>query len=93
MWNNLSIQDKASYIREAVANGIYNRRDIISNYNSFAKGGYKPSDKVKKDIATWEGSSMKTNRSFEAEANDFNKYLSKGALNKLTQSQLDALYS
>ena len=36
---------------------------------------------------------MKTNRSFEAEARDFNASLPKGATSKLTQEQLDGLYS
>ena len=59
----------------------------------YKDGGYKPSSRIKKQIADWEGSSMKTNRSFEAEARDFNASLPKGATSKLTQEQLDGLYS
>lgn len=59
----------------------------------FAKGGYKPSTSIKKRITDWEGSSMKTNRSFEAEANDFNKVIPAEVRSKLSPSQLDALYS
>ena len=70
--------------------------DTLSNKqdsNKYSEGGYKPSSRIKKQIANWEGSSMKTNRSFEAEARDFNASLPKGATSKLTQEQLDGLYS
>ena len=70
--------------------------DTLSNRqdsNKYAGGGYKPSSRIKKQISDWEGSSMKTNRSFEAEARDFNASLPKGATSKLTQEQLDGLYS
>lgn len=59
----------------------------------FADGGYAPSKKLKQDIATWEGSSMKTNRSFTAEAKDFNAVIPKEVRDKLSSKQLDALYS
>jgi len=36
---------------------------------------YIPSERIKKQIIQWEGSSMKTNNSFENEAYYFNKYL------------------
>lgn len=58
-----------------------------------ASGGYVPSERVKKDIATWEGASMKTNRSFEAEAKDFNNVIPSEVRKKLSGKQLDALYS
>lgn len=61
--------------------------------NEYAGGGYIPSSKIRKDIAAWEGSSMKTNRSFEAEAKDFNAVIPKSIRNKLSTNQLDALYS
>lgn len=59
----------------------------------YANGGYKPSDKIKKKITAWEGSSMSTNRSFEAEANDFNNVIPAEIRSKLSAQQLDALYS
>lgn len=59
----------------------------------YAHGGYKPSASIKRRITDWEGSSMKTNRSFEAEANDFNKVIPAEIRSKLSPSQLDALYS
>ena len=72
----------------------YERRILTyDDSNKYAGGGYKPSSRIKKQISDWEGSSMKTNRSFEAEARDFNASLPKGATSKLTQEQLDGLYS
>lgn len=61
--------------------------------NIFKSGGYAPSMAVKKDISNWEGDSMKTNRSFEAEAKDFNRVIPQSIQDNLNQQQLDALYS
>lgn len=92
-WNELSLKDKADYIKESVNNGIYNLSDIRNRYNIYAEGGYKPSESIKKRITNWEGSSMRTNRSFQAEANDFNRVIPASIRSKLSQQQLDALYS
>lgn len=92
-WNELSLKDKADYIKESVNNGIYNLSDIRNRYNMYAEGGYKPSESIKKRIINWEGSSMRTNRSFQAEANDFNRVIPSSVRSKLSQQQLDALYS
>lgn len=92
-WNKLSLKDKADYIKESVNNGIYNLSDIRNRYNIYANGGYKPSESIKKRITNWEGSSMRTNRSFQAEANDFNRVIPSSIRSKLSQQQLDALYS
>ena len=92
-WNELSLKDKADYIKESVNNGIYNLSDIKNRYNMYANGGYKPSESIKKRIINWEGSSMRTNRSFQAEANDFNRVIPSSIRSKLSQQQLDALYS
>lgn len=92
-WNELSLKDKANYIKESVNNGIYNLSDIRNRYNMYANGGYKPSESIKKRITNWEGSSMRTNRSFQAEANDFNRVIPSSIRSKLSQQQLDALYS
>lgn len=92
-WNELSLKDKADYIKESVNNGIYNLSDIRNRYNMYANGGYKPSESIKKRITNWEGSSMRTNRSFQAEANDFNRVIPLSIRSKLSQQQLDALYS
>ena len=93
MWKDLSIQEKAAFINIGVKNGLYDLEDIKNSYNKYAGGGYKPSSRIKKQIAKWEGSTMKVNRSFEDEARDFNYSLPKGATSKLSQSQLDGLYS
>ena len=92
-WNELSLKDKTDYIKESVNNGIYNLSDIRNRYNMYANGGYKPSESIKKRITNWEGSSMRTNRSFQAEANDFNRVIPSSIRSKLSQQQLDALYS
>lgn len=99
-WDNLSISDKAEMMRVAIANGITTLSEIRRVYNEFARGGkmnasqgYVPSDSIKKRIANWEGSSMKTNRSFEDEARDFNRVVPAEIRNRLTQQQKDALYS
>ena len=67
--------------------------NLDTETNKYAGGGYKPSSRIKKQITKWEGSTMKVNRSFEDEARDFNYSLPKGATSKLSQSQLDGLYS
>lgn len=59
----------------------------------FKGGGYMPSKAVRDRIANWEGDSMKTNRSFEAEAKDFNRVIPQAVRDSLSQEQLDALYS
>lgn len=92
-WNELSLKGKADYIKESVNNGIYNLSDIRNRYNMYANGGYKPSESIKKRITNWEGNSMRTNRSFQAEANDFNRVIPSSIRSKLSQQQLDALYS
>lgn len=92
-WDSLSLADKAEMIKVAVANGITTLPEIRSAYNEFAKGGYMPSASIKKRISNWEGSSMKTNRSFEAEAKDFNRVIPEEVRSKLSPKQLDALYS
>lgn len=38
-WNDLSMKDRASYIKLMVENGIYNLNSIRTIYNSFAGGG------------------------------------------------------
>lgn len=83
-----SLLDK--YITEGNKSNQFTEGGPLSRYKN---GGYKPSAKIKKQISTWEGSSMKTNRPFEAEALDFNRVLPEGATDILSQEQLDGLYS
>lgn len=60
----------------------------------FSLGGeYKPSTKIKKQISEWEGASMKTNRSFEEEAKDFNAAIPSSIKSQMSQEMLDGLFS
>ena len=61
--------------------------------NSYAKGGYKPSAKLQRDIATWEGSEMKRNRPFSEMTQQFNAVVPRELQARLSPNQLDALYS
>ena len=92
-WNELSLKDKADYIKESVNNGIYNLSDIRNRYNIYAEGGYIPSNKIKKDIANWEGSEMKRNVPFSEVTRQFNATIPASIRAKLSSNQLDALYS
>ena len=92
-WNSLSYADKAEMMKVAVANGITTLPEIRNAYNEFAKGGYKPSSKIQKDIATWEGSEMKRNRPFSEMTQQFNAVVPKELQSRLSPNQLDALYS
>lgn len=92
-WNELSLKDKADYIKESVNNGIYNLSDIRNRYNMYASGGYIPSNKIKKDIANWEGSEMKRNAPFSEVTRQFNATIPANIRAKLSSNQLDALYS
>lgn len=93
MWKDLSMLERAAFIKLGVDNGVYDINEIKDSYNKYKDGGYKPSSRIKNQITNWEGSSMKTNRSFEAEARDFNASLPEGATSRLSQEQLDGLYS
>jgi len=98
-WDELSLVDKSDVMEAAVRNGMTTLEEIRKAWNDYAdsheyaKGGYMPSASIKRNIANWEGSSMKTNRSFEAEAADFNRVIPASIRAKLNQQQLDALYS
>lgn len=61
--------------------------------NEFANGGYKPSARLQRDIATWEGSEMKRNAPFSEVTKQFNATIPAAIRAKLSQNQLDALYS
>lgn len=99
----ITVTPKKKYVYNSYDNiNIYTNGEDLQDYdtlsnrqdsNKYAGGGYKPSSRIKKQIANWEGSTMKVNRSFEDEARDFNYSLPKGATSKLSQSQLDGLYS
>lgn len=65
--------------------------------NLYGNGGnkprYKSSGNIRKQISTWEGATMKTNTPFDEMDIMFNQVLPEGALEKLSQEQLDGLYS
>lgn len=65
--------------------------------NLYGNGGnkprYKSSGNIRKQISTWEGATMKTNTPFDEMDIMFNQVLPEGALDKLSQEQLDGLYS
>lgn len=65
--------------------------------NLYGNGGnkprYKSSSNIRKQISTWEGATMKTNIPFDEMDIMFNQVLPEGALDKLSQEQLDGLYS
>lgn len=65
--------------------------------NLYGDGGnkprYKSSSNIRKQISTWEGSTMRTNVPFDRMDTMFNQVLPEGALEKLSQEQLDGLYS
>ena len=72
-----------------------NELEVIKEFynHKYGKVGKYTKDYFKKRITNWEGSSMRTNRSFQAEANDFNRVIPSSIRSKLSQQQLDALYS
>ena len=76
----------------------YERNQKALGGNLFADGGkkatrYRSSSNIRKQISTWEGATMKTNTPFDEMDIRFNQVLPEGALEKLSQEQLDGLYS
>ena len=68
--------------------------------NKFKTGGQKEkapawrsSDNIRKRISGWEGSSMKTNRAFDLEDRDFWNAIPENVRSRMSQDELDALYS
>lgn len=59
----------------------------------FRNGGWRSSNKVRFRIAKMEGSSMRTNRSFDLEDRDFYNAIPKEVRETLSQDALDNLYS
>ena len=59
-----------------------------------SKRKYVPSQSIRRQITQWEGSSMKTNNSFESEATMFQNYLERaGIFDQMSQDELDGLFS
>lgn len=68
-WNNLSMKDRASYIRIGVKNGIYNLNDIRALYNSFAEGG---PIKAHRATPTLKRKSWETEEDYKERINSYN---------------------
>ena len=49
MWNDLSMAERAKYIKLGVQSGITNLNTIRRSYNSFARGGYTKLEEDTKD--------------------------------------------
>lgn len=76
-------------------NYLGNKKALGGNLygNGGSKPRYKSSSNIRKQISTWEGSTMRTNVPFDRMDTMFNQVLPEGALEKLSQEQLDGLYS
>lgn len=92
-WGNQDLsQDNYDYVNR------YEGNQKALGDNLFADGGkkatrYRSSSNIRKQISTWEGSTMRTNVPFDRMDTMFNQVLPEGALEKLSQEQLDGLYS
>lgn len=80
------------------AEAVAKRNQKSLGGNLFADRGkkatrYRSSSNIRKQISTWEGSTMRTNVPFDRMDTMFNQVLPEGALEKLSQEQLDGLYS
>lgn len=69
-WNDLSMKDRASYIKLAVENGIYNLNSIRTIYNSFAEGG---PIKAIRATPTLEKKSWETDEEYKERISSYNK--------------------
>lgn len=67
-WSDLSMKDRASYIKLMVENGIYNLNSIRSIYNSFAEGG---PIKATRATPTLKKKSWETDEEYEERINSY----------------------
>lgn len=82
-------------------NDVFKRQESFKNRNNinndgttkFRNGGWRSSNKIRSRIAKMEGSSMRTNRSFDLEDRDFYNAIPKEVRKGLSQDALDNLYS
>ena len=84
------------------ANKVFKQQESFKDRNKInddgtrkAKTGgrWRSSNSIRNRIARWEGSSMKTNNSFENEDAGFINAIPASTRNKMSQGELDALYS
>ena len=68
-WSDLTMKDRASYIKLAVENGIYNLNSIRTIYNSFAEGG---PIKATRATPTLKKKSWETDEEYEERINSYN---------------------
>lgn len=69
-WSDLSMKDRASYIKLAVENGIYNLSSIRTIYNSFAEGG---SIKAMRATPTLKKKSWETDEEYKERISSYSK--------------------
>lgn len=82
-------------------NNVFKRQESFKDRNNinndgttkFRNGGWRSSNKIRSRIAKMEGSSMRTNRSFDLEDRDFYNAIPKEVRKGLSQDALDNLYS
>ena len=67
-WSDLSMKDRASYIKLMVENGIYNLNSIRAIYNSFAEGG---PIKATRATPTLKKKSWETDEEYEERINSY----------------------
>lgn len=67
-WSDLSMKDRASYIKLVVENGIYNLNSIRTIYNSFARGG---PIKATRATPTLKKKSWETDEEYEERINSY----------------------
>ena len=93
MWNELSMKDKADLMKLGIKNGIRDLDTIRSTYNKYGDGGYISSPYIRHKITKWEGTSMRSNKPFNTMDKDFNDSIPSEVRSKMSQAELDALYS
>ena len=69
-WSDLSMKDRASYIKLMVENGIYNLNSIRTIYNSFAEGG---PIKATRETPTLKKKSWETDEEYEERISSYSK--------------------
>lgn len=69
-WSDLSMKDRASYIKLMVENGIYNLNSIRTIYNSFAEGG---PIKATRATPTLKKKSWETDEEYKERINSYSK--------------------
>lgn len=74
-WSDLSMKDRASYIKLAVENGIYNLNSIRTIYNSFAEGG---PIKAIRATPTLKKKSWETDEEYKERISSYSKVLELG---------------